>query len=328
MTGTVAYIIVSWNNKDLLEGCINSIVEQDYKGDKRIYLIDNNSSDDTVEYMARNYPDVHLIAESKNHGFAKGNNIGIRAALKDVDVKYVVLLNTDATLEYNWTRVLVDAAQYRPLAATMQSITLDYFDHAVIDSTHIYISRRGQGTQGSWRLPMASNTDVATQKVYGCNAAAMMITRTFIEAQPFNDFFDETMFMYLEDVDVATRATVMGWDNYVVSGTKAYHMGSVSSNKKDPSFSLYMTFRNNTGLIIKNLPFRIMLRVLLEVPRADWAAIKHLKRIGKGKAVPAVVKGRLRSLLFIPIYMRKRATLKSQRSINTDYLWRLMNRGF
>jgi GT2 family glycosyltransferase len=156
----------------------------------------------------------------------------------------------------------------------------------------------------------------------------MMITRKFIDAQPFDDLFDETMFMYLEDVDLAARATVMGWDNFVIPGTRAYHMGSVSSSKKDPSFSLYMTFRNNTGLIIKNFPIRILIILFSRMLKSDIASIRHLRRIGKGKAVPAVIKGRLASILFIPTFLIKRQQLRRFRIINEDYLWRLMDKGY
>jgi GT2 family glycosyltransferase len=325
---TTAYIIVSWNNKDLLDECIQSIHAQEYVGKKKIVLVDNASSDETVEYLKDSYPEVEVIAELKNHGFAKGNNIAIAQALKDKTVSYVVLLNTDARLAPNWTQALISAAEKRPLAATLQSITLDYYNHSVVDSTHIFISRYGQANQGSWRLPISSGYDIAPQKVFGCNAAAMMITRKFIEAQPFEDLLDETMFMYLEDVDLAARATVMGWDNFVIPGTRAYHMGSVSSNKKDPRFSLYMTFRNNTGLLIKNLPTRTLAIMMVRMLKADIAAIRHLRRIGRGKAVPAVIKGRLVSLLFIPIFLAKRRTLKPLRIVNQDYLWRLMDRGY
>ncbi len=325
---SVAYIIVSWNNKDIISDCIKSIIDQDYTGKKSIILVDNNSSDDTVPYVRVNFPDVHIISESKNNGFAKGNNIGIGFALEDDEVKYVVLLNTDARLSKNWTSVLVDAALKRPMTATMQSITLDYYDNNFIDSTHIYISRIGQATQGAWREPISRGFDISPQKVFGCNAAAMLISRSFIEAQPFDDLFDETMFMYLEDVDLAARATVMGWDNFVIPGARAYHMGSVSSVKKDPSFSLYMTFRNNTGLHIKNLPIRTLYKVMFRLIRSDRASIGHLRRIGKPEAIPAIIKGRLVGIMYIPIFIMKRRKLNKLRTIDDDYLWRLMERGY
>jgi GT2 family glycosyltransferase len=325
---TVAYIIVSWNNSKLLKDCIESISVQNCKENKRIILIDNNSSDDTVEYINKHFPNVELVVSDKNNGFAKGNNIGIALALKDKNVKYIVFLNTDARLEGNWTSTLVKAAEKRPRTATMQSITVDYYNHKVIDSTHLYISEYGQAAQSSWREPIGAGYDIAPLKVFGCNAAAMLITRKFIDTQPFKELFDETMFMYLEDVDLAARATIMGWDNFVIPGTRAYHMGSVSSGKKDPSFSLYMTFRNNMGLLIKNLPLKILFIILFRMVKADTASIRHLRRIGKSKAVVALIKGRLMGIIFIPHYLIKRYKLKPYRIIDKDYLWRLMKHGY
>ena len=325
--GKVAYVIVSWNNKDLLDDCIQSIVDQDYTN-KSIILVDNNSADDTVEYIRKNYPEVQVIAEPVNHAFAKGNNIGIKEALLDPEVSYIMMLNSDARLDANWTSTMVAAAERRPKAATLQSVTLDYYNHSIIDSTHIYISHLGHATQGSFRNSIALETDVAPYKVFGCNAAAMLITRGFIEAQPFDDLFDETMFMYLEDVDLAARATVMGWDNYIIPGTRAYHMGSVSSKKKDPSFSMFMTFRNNTGLMVKNLPNKLLWRILFVMPRADRASILHLRRLGKHKAVKALIKGRITGLRYIPIFMFKRRKLKPYVVIDEEYLWQLMQKGF
>ncbi len=321
-----AYIVVCWNNKKLMQECLASITLQKYKY-KKIIVVDNNSSDGSVDYIRSNFPDVEVLAQDKNYAFAKGNNIGIKYAINYPNVKYIALINSDATLEPDWTDTLISAAETRPRSATLQSITLDYYDHKVVDSTHVYISRNSQATQGSWRLPLSEGFDVPPYKVFGCNAAAMLITRNFIEAQPFDDFFDETMYMYLEDVDVAARATVMGWDNYVIPGTRAYHMGSASSNK-NPGFSLYMTFRNNLGLLIKNLPLHILCKVLIEIPKADRASIKHLQRTGRKDSVKYIYKGRLASIKYIPVFIIKRRKLKKHIHINGNYLWNLMRKGF
>ena len=325
-TPTVAYVIVCWNNRDLLEECIDSINAQQYAA-KLVIMVDNGSSDDSVSFVRQRYPDVVIIESGKNEGFAIANNKGIKRALQDKGVGYVALINTDATLSQNWTETLVRTAMRRPRGASFQTITLDYYNHDIIDSTHIYIARNGQATQGSWRRTLPSGQDVAPQKVFGCNAAAVLISRRFIEAQPFDEYFDETLWMYLEDVDVAARATIMGWDNYVVPGARAYHMGSASSGK-NPGFSLYMTFRNNSGLLVMNLPWKLLFKMFPDFVRGDIDTMIHLRRIGKTRAIKFVIKGRLAGLVRLPIFLRKRAQLKPYRTVDTRYLWQLMRRGY
>lgn len=321
----IAFIVVGWNNKQLLKDCFDSIYAQTYTNTTTIF-IDNASADGTVPWVKKNYPKVVILAQNANTGFAKGNNIGIKYALKDPEVTYIALLNTDARLSPGWAEKIINFALLKPKGAMFQGTTLDYYNHNIIDSTHIFVSRWGQGTQGNWRYFVTK--EIGPKKVFGVNAAACMISRAFIDAQPFSkQFFDEAMFMYLEDVDVATRATVMGWDNYLVSGASAYHMGSASSGK-NPNYSLYMTFRNNTGVLIKNLPFRILIRVWPKVIRGDIDTVRQLRRMGKQSASWALIKGRLVGILRAPIFMLKRAKVLHKKQISNDYLWKLMEKGY
>lgn len=320
-----AFIVVSWNNADLLEECLLSIAQQTHKNHTTI-LVDNGSDDGSVAVAQRTMPTVNIFAAGENLGFAKGNNRGIERALEDDEVGYIVLLNSDARLANDWLEQIISFSQLKPRAACLQGTTYDYYDHNIIDSTHIYLSRIGQAIQAGYREFVAE--EFGPKKVFGVNAAACVITRAFIEAQPFGrEFFDETMFMYLEDVDVAARATVMGWDNYLVPKAAAYHMGSASSGK-NPGFSLYMTFRNNMGLNIKNLPLPVLFKVLASILKADRASIRHLKRIGKPEAAKYIIKGRLVGLLYVPIFMYKRLKLRRYRTIDSQYLWQLMKRGY
>lgn len=323
--GCVAYIIVCWNNKDLLEECINSILEQDYTN-KKIIFVDNDSRDGSAEFVKKKFPSVIILRQPDNYGFAKGNNIGIKHALTD-DVSHIVLLNTDARLAKNWTSTLVNFAEKNNEVATLQSVTLDYYDKNVIDSTHIYISRNGQGTQGSYRKATNPEIDVVATEVFGCNAAAILITRKFIDAQPFKKLFDEQMFMYLEDVDVAARATVLGWHNYVLPGTKAYHMGSASSGK-NPGFSLYMTYRNNARLLFVNLPFSMFVRIMPSVLRGDKSTIRHLQMVGNHESAEKVRKGRTEGLIKLPLAIPRAITMQLKRKITRDKLWGFMEKGF
>jgi GT2 family glycosyltransferase len=322
----VAFVLVCWNNQDLLKECFDSVKAQTHTNHVTI-MVDNGSKDDSVKYTHQQYPWVDIYEAGDNLGFAKGNNVGINYAIeKYPDVDYIVFLNTDARLAPDWLETLLAFAARKPQGALFQSVTLDYYDHNVVDSTHIYVSRNGSGTQSGWRTPYLGQT--GPRKVFGVNAAAAMISRAFIEAQPFKRLFDETMFMYLEDVDLSARATVMGWDNYLVPATTAYHMGSASSGK-NPGFSLYLTYRNNIAMLAKNIPWRMLWKMFYSMLAADRHTIKHLRRTGQPEAAKKLVKGRIVGLLRLPLYLPGIIKMhRYRRSVSSEYLWQLMNKGF
>lgn len=324
-TPLVVFIVVSWNNQDILGDCFQSIVNQTYNNHKTV-LIDNGSKDDSISFTKENYPWVDVYDAKANLGFAKGNNVAMQyAAEKYPEVSYFVFLNSDARLRSDWLDVLVHFAQKKPRGAVFQSTTLDYYNHDVVDSTHIYISDNGSGTQANWRSPYLG--EHGPRKVFGANAAAALISKKFIDAQPFSTVFDETLFMYLEDVDLSARATVMGWDNYLVPGTAAYHMGSASSGKT-PGFSLYMTYRNNVAILLKNIPFKMLIRIFPRAVQSDYHTIRHLKRIGQASGIRKLLKGRLVGFFRIPLYIPGIWKLRAHRkAASIEYLEQLMRTG-
>lgn len=325
MSNKVAFIVLGWNNEDLLPECFDSIREQTYKNTVT-YYVDNGSKDKSVELVKSKYPEIKVIEPGYNTGFAKGNNIGIKKALKDSDAQYIALLNTDARLKPEWTQTIVDFAKVKPKGALYQGTTLDYYDESIIDSTHTYVSYNGQATQGNWRHYF--QRELGPKKVFGVNAAACLISRKFIEAQPFGDeLLDERMFMYLEDVDLAARATVMGWDSYLVPDARALHMGSASSGK-NPGFSLYMTFRNNSAMLFKNFPIKMLIRMSPAILRGDIDTLRVLRRMGKKDAARKVVKGRLIGLLRLPLFILKRWKVLRRMDVPKGYMWNLLRRGY
>lgn len=321
----VAFILVCWNNRDLLEECFEAIKRQDYDNYITI-MVDNGSKDDSVNFTKKNFQWVNVIETNSNLGFTEGNNRAISYVLeKYPEVKYFVLLNTDARIRDDWLSTMISFALMKPKGAEFQSTTLDYYNHDIIDSTYIYLSRNGSGTQAGWRVPLSGS--IGPFRVFGTNAAAVLISRQFLDTQPFKTVFDKNLFMYLEDVDLSARATVMGWDNYLVPGTFAYHMGSASSGK-NPGFSLYMTYRNNLAVLLKNIPFILFIKMIPEIITADYRTIKHLRRISQGKNIKMVIKGRLIGVIRLPLFMPSIVKMHPYRkTISKEYIWQLMNQG-
>jgi GT2 family glycosyltransferase len=116
---------------------------------------------------------------------------------------------------------------------------------------------------------------------------------------------------------------MMGCENWFVNESRAYHMGSASSGK-NPSFPLYMTYRNNALVLIKNLPWRIIAKALPGLMAAEHARLRGFWREGKYSLIKAMVKGRLNSLVRIPIFLRKRRQFKKYWTITEAELWQLM----
>lgn len=323
----VAYIIVCWNNKSLLRDCIDSINNQDYSA-KEIYLIDNFSNDGSAEFVKKNFPNIHLLESKKNNGFAKGNNILIERALKDEEIRYFALINTDARLSKDWTRHLVDTAERKPLAALLQGLTLDFYDHGIVDSHHIYINTNLQATQYGYQK---SNTlsSLATCEVMGVNAAAALVARSFVEKQPKRKLFDDSFFMYLEDVDLSLRALNQGWHNYFVKGAIAYHMGSASSKTISSSFSLYYTARNQLGLLVKNFPLKVLIKSIPNFLKHEYQFLIYLKGNYSNKILAKYIEGRIVGLFRMILYLPKRHTLQKQTQLRSSFLWALMsNKGW
>lgn len=323
----VTFVIVSWNNEDLLPECLESIKAQTHSSYTTI-LVDNGSSDNSVAVSQKTLPEIKVIKTGKNLGFTGGNNVGIKTALADPDIEYVALLNTDARLEKDWLKTVVEFVTTKPRWACAQGTTLNYSDTGVIDSTHLYFTRGGQGAQGHWQESYYE--ELGPKKVFGVNAAACLISRKFIDAQPYRQLFDESFFMYLEDVDIAARATIMGWDNYLVPGARAYHMGSISSGGKSgfSDYGLYMTFRNNLAVILKNYPWSLVLKLILALPLTDYRTARHLNKLGYKSAARKVIAGRIVGIGRSPIYLIKRLRMRGKRKIDKDYLWQLMDRGY
>lgn len=314
----VSFIVLGWNNHDLLDECFASIQSQTYKNFNIIY-VDNGSADDSVTYVRTQFPDITVVDVGKNTGFAIGNNIGIQKAFENPDCRYVALVNTDATLARDWLSTLVAFAQNHPHSGAFQTPTYDYYDHSTLDSYGITVDHYGRAMQLGYRQPAPPPE---TRIVFGTNAAAALITREFLETQPFgDDYLDSDLWMYLEDVDLAARATVTGWQNWYVNTSAAYHMGSASSSK-NPGFSVYLIYRNNFPMIVKNFPLWLVLRMLPGLILTDAQTAIQLLR-GRNKiALKAMLKGRLFGLPLAVKMIAKHRRLK--RAISTSDLWALM----
>lgn len=318
----IAFLVVCWNNKPIIKDCLEALFNQTYKK-RDIYVIDNNSTDGSADYIKDIYPSVILNISTTNNGFAKGNNILIKQALKDPNVSHVALINSDVVLEKNWLEEIINFMSLKTNVACVQGITLDYYNHSIIDAEHIYVGSNFQSVQYGYGESF-KKAFAYSRKVFGVNAAAAVYSREFIEEQPRYLLFDEKFYMYLEDVDVSFRSIITGWDNYYIPSARAYHMGSISAKKRSNAYNIYMTFRNQTALIVKNMPMHTFFRFFFTALNFERHFYKHLKTTQGKEVMWLAMKGRLVGILRIPLYLGDRFIIMRRRKISSRQIERVM----
>ena len=232
----VAIIILNWNNKDDTINCLQSLEKLDYPNYK-IIVVDNGSTDGSQDTVKKQFPDVKLIELDKNYGFAKGNNIGIREAFKDKEVKYIFALNNDTVVHPNCFREMVRVAEsderigmvqpkvYRMnLCAVFNGVRVP-----VIDTTG-HIIRRGIVRDRGQGHPDIGQYDDKTDDIIGACACACLYKREMLEDV---GLFDESFITYYEDAELSWRAHKKGWKAKFVPNAIVWHKRKGTMKKLD-----------------------------------------------------------------------------------------------
>lgn len=243
-------IIPNWNGENLLKDCLKSLREQTFT-DFEIILVDNGSEDDSLNYTSINFPEVKIVRLSKNYGFAKAINEGVRNSNAD----YVVFLNNDTYADKNWLKSLVVYAKKYPKAISINSKLLNYYKRSKIDGVGIVINEVGQARSLGWQEEDKGQYDRA-KYIFGATGGASLFKRlAFIKV----GLFDENFFMYSEEVDFAFRAQFLGYKSILCPKAIVYHKHKASA-KRLPQHTEYWQFRNMYQTIIKNFPTKVILK--------------------------------------------------------------------
>lgn len=243
-------IIPNWNGKYLLKECLDSLKRQTF-GEFQIIIVDNGSTDGSVDYINKFYPEVKLIKLDKNYGFAKAINTGV----KNSTAKHVVFLNNDTKADKNWLKSLVEFADTNDDVISVNSKILNYFDRKLIDGVGIEINEVGQARSIGWNQKDSGQFD-KEMYIFGATGGASLFKRKeFISL----GMFDENYFMYSEEVDFAFRAQFLGYKSIFCPKAIVYHKHKATS-KKLPTHVEYWQFRNMTQTIIKDFPREILFK--------------------------------------------------------------------
>jgi len=272
----IAIIIVNWNGKKYLKDCFGSLQDQTYKNFKIIF-VDNGSDDDSINFVKRNYleirfPSVDIVQLKRNTGFCFGYNTGIKKALEDKNVKYVVILNNDTKLDEKYVEKLANCAERHPDAGSIQPKILNFFEKNKIDCAGIYITRDGTAhNRGYGKEAEKYNEE---KEVFGANGTASLFTREALEKTKFRDgeYFDNVHFAFYEDVDLAWRIRLAGLKSYYCPRSIVYHVHSGTAGKASLMKAYYL-HRNYFFTVLKNYPCGLMVKTLF------WRLLSYVRLV-------------------------------------------------
>lgn len=300
-------IIVNWNGERYLEQCLRSVLNQTYKGFE-IILVDNNSSDGSLVLVESVFPNVIVVRNSENRGFAAGNNDGIRKASGE----YIVTLNNDAIAEPSWLEELVKAVEDDDSLGMAASKMLFYDWPDVINSTGISLDRAAIAWDRLGGQP-ADRSETEPVEIFGPCAGAALYKRSMLQDI---GLFDEDFFMYLEDVDLAWRGRLRGWRCLYVPTAEVRHVHSASS-VEGSAFKNRLLGRNKIWTTIKNCPAPDFYLYLPAIIFYDLLSMPYSVLV-RGNF--ANLQGRIDGLRMISSALRKRSEIQRRRRASSAEL--------
>jgi len=216
----VAVVIVTHNAERYLDDCFGSLAAMDRGGlEVAVIAVDNHSTDGTADRLRREFPEVGLIVNEKNLGFAGGNNVGMKAAL-DEGADYVFLLNHDTAVDPKFLTEAVRVAGADEQIGSVQSLLLLHPDRQLINSTGNAIHFLGFGYCQDYRRPVASWRHAGIKELAYASGAAVLYRADALRRV---GLFDEELFLYHEDLDLGWRLRLAGYSNVLAPHSIVYH---------------------------------------------------------------------------------------------------------
>lgn len=268
----VAVVILNWNGRKLLETFLPSVVKNSKEA--QIYLADNASKDDSVLYVKQNFPQVKIIQNKENGGYAKGYN----DALKYVEEDIFVLLNSDVEVTPNWLQPLLKHFKNNPKTAIIQPKILSYqqknkFDYA--GACGGFVDKLGypycRGRIFETLEEDKGQYDTALQISWASGACFAIRKEIFFEAGQL----DEDYFAHQEEIDLCWRTHHLNYEIWVEPKSKIYHLGGGTLNAMHPK-KTFLNFRNSLYNLVKNKRKYVLLSVLARMVLDGFAGLKFL----------------------------------------------------
>jgi len=299
----VTVVIVNFNGGEMICQCLAALKKQRFE-DFVTVVVDNNSSDDSVSSIRRDYPEVVVLALPTNLGFAGGVN----RALQECDLgDWVALLNPDAFPTESWLANLVASAQSHPDYAAFGSRMFSDQEHRHLDGVGDAYHVCGLPWRSGHGCPNSSQHDREKEIFAPCAAAALYRVSALREV----GLFDEDFFLYVEDIDLGFRLRLAGYRTLYVPTAGIRHLGSAFVGKHS-DFQIYHGHRNLVWVYIKNMPGALFwiflpLHLALNIATLLWFGLR-----GQGAVV---FRAKRDAVSEIPRFWKKRLKIQSDRKV-------------
>ena len=238
----VSVIIVNYNGKKFLEKCLESLCKVNYENFE-IIVVDNNSTDGSIELVTKNYPSIILLKLNSNKGFAEPNNIGAKIA----NGKYLLFLNNDTIVTPNFISEMVQVIENDKKIAICQSLLLKPDES--VDSSGDFIDHLGVVYNST------KKTD-EIREISSARGASMLIRKDVFDIL---EGFDEKFYVSFEDVDLGWRTWMIGYKVILTPKSVVYHVGGQTIKSKKPEIAFH-GFKNQLAMKITNFEPPIAIR--------------------------------------------------------------------
>lgn len=242
----VSVITPNYNGEKFLKNYFNSLNENSDLIDE-VIIVDNGSDDKSIEYIENNNFnfEIHIIKNPKNLGFAPAVNQAIRKARNE----YIFSLNNDTIVKKGSIKSLVDLISSDNNIFSAQAKMIQYSNKNIIDDVGDEYNLLGWTKKTGEGHKADEYSEVF--EIFSSCAGAAMYKKSLLEKL---GYFDDNYFAYMEDVDLAIRANISGYKNYLCPDAIVYHIGSATSGSRYNEFKVGLAARNNVWTVYKNLP--------------------------------------------------------------------------
>lgn len=277
----VSIVILNWNGQALLEKFLPSVTRYTHPSLAEIVVADNASTDQSIDFIKSQYPDIRIIILSENLGFAEGYN----QALRQVDAEYYVLLNSDVEVTEGWLLPTLHYMEQHSDVAAVQPKILSQKDKSFFE----YAGAAG-GFIDKYGYPFCRGRIFSTaekdngqynnpEPIFWATGACLVIRATDFQAV---GGFDATFFAHMEEIDLCWRLNARGRKIYCLTQSTVYHVGGATLSEESPQ-KTYLNFRNNILMLYKNLPNRkfnkvYRIRIVLDYLAALQMFVSRKKR--------------------------------------------------